>query len=216
MLTIDPQGMVIQDARIIARREPKIERGRMDKVNGIVVHQTNTATETAVFNSYGVPNANGAHFLIAKDGTVYQTASLFFKTNHVGRLRARCIAEKRCAPSEIALSSSTRYGAIHSAEMAKPVPARYPSNTDSIGIEIVGVAVPPPPERIPRNLSEYQKRLYITEHSVYETLTGPQQQSLQYLIDQLTQALAVPKTEIHRHPDVSYKNRTEASTAAWQ
>ncbi|MDA8519222.1 hypothetical protein [Acidovorax sp. NCPPB 4044] len=83
MLTIDPQGMVIQDARIIARREPKIERGRMDKVNGIVVHQTNTPTEAAVF-------------------------------------------------------------------------------------------------------------------------------------DQLTQALAVPKAEIHRHPDVSYKNRTEASTAAWQ
>ncbi|BFO57587.1 MULTISPECIES: hypothetical protein [Comamonadaceae] len=40
--------------------------------------------------------------------------------------------------------------------------------------------------------------------------------SLQYLIDEITQTLTIPKTEIHRHPDVSHKNRTEAATAAWQ
>ncbi|CAM3763388.1 N-acetylmuramoyl-L-alanine amidase [Paracidovorax anthurii] len=216
MLNIDQQGMVIQNARIVARREMKIERGRMDKVNGIVVHQTNTASESAVFNSYSSPQANGAHFLIAKDGSIYQTASMFFKTNHVGRLRARCIAEKTCAPAEIVLNSSTRYAAIHASEMGKEVPARYPSNTDSIGIEIVGVAIPPPPQNIPRGLSEYRRKLYITENSVYEPLTGPQKLSLQYLIDQITQTLSVPKTEVHRHPDVSHKNRTEASTATWQ
>ncbi len=216
MLTIDPQGMVIHNARIIARRSTGIERGRMEKVRGIVVHQTNTASESAVFNSYGSPQANGAHFLIAKGGTIYQTASLLARTNHVGRLRARCIAEQRCEPAEIALTSGTRYDAIHASEMGKEVPTRYPANTDSIGIEIVGLAIPPAPDRIPRGLSEYRRKLYITENSVYESVTGPQMLSLQYLIDEITQTLAIPKTEIHRHPDVSHKNRTEAATAAWQ
>jgi N-acetyl-anhydromuramyl-L-alanine amidase AmpD len=216
MLTIDQQGMVIQNGRIIARRAKGVERGRMDQVHGIVVHQTNTASEAAVFNSYATPQANGAHFLIAKDGTIYQTASLLHRTNHVGRLRARCIAEKRCEPSEVPLNTSARYGAIHSSEMEKRVPDRYPSNNDSIGIEIVGLAIPPLPERIPAGLSEYRRKLYITENSVYEPVKGPQMLSLQYLIDEITQTLAVSKSEIHRHPDVSYKNRTEASTAVWQ
>lgn len=32
-----------------------------------------------VFNSYQTAKANGAHFLIARDGKIYQTASLYFK-----------------------------------------------------------------------------------------------------------------------------------------
>ncbi len=216
MLKIDRQGMVIQNARIIARREMKIERGRMDKVHGIVVHQTNTHSEGPVFNSYQTAKANGAHFLIARDGKIYQTASLYFKTNHVGRLRARCLAEKRCEPSDIAVQARVGYQKIHDSEMTKEVPDRYPSNADSIGIEIVGIAIPPPPESIPHGLQGKSRERYIDEHSKYEAVNRIQSMALQYLVDELTRILAVPKSEIHRHPDISYKNRTEASTASWQ
>ncbi|MDA8453846.1 N-acetylmuramoyl-L-alanine amidase [Acidovorax sp. GBBC 3334] len=216
MLEIDQQGMVIHNTQVTPRRSLMIERGRMVQVQGIVVHQTNSSSEKSVFNSYQNPKANGAHFLIAKDGTIYQTASLLFKTNHVGRLRSRCLAEKRCAPADIAMQARAGYQQIHDSEMSKSVPARYPSNADSIGIEIVGVAIPPAPGSIPSSLQGRSRERYIEEHSTYEAVNGPQKMSLQYLIDELAQFLSIPKTEVHRHPDVSYKNRTEASTASWQ
>lgn len=38
MLTIDQQGMVIQDARIIARRAKGVERSQIYRVCGVVVY----------------------------------------------------------------------------------------------------------------------------------------------------------------------------------
>ncbi len=40
--------------------------------------------------------------------------------------------------------------------------------------------------------------------------------SLQYLTDETHRTLALSKSDVHRHPDASHKNRTEAATAAWQ
>ncbi|WP_245783580.1 hypothetical protein [Paracidovorax konjaci] len=42
MFNIDRSGMVVGDARIKARRSPTIERSPMEKVNGVVVHQTDS------------------------------------------------------------------------------------------------------------------------------------------------------------------------------
>jgi hypothetical protein len=67
----------------------------MPHIQGIIVHQTGSPTARSTLNSDG-PRANGAHFLIDKDGTIYQTASLLKQTAHVGRLRARCIARSIC------------------------------------------------------------------------------------------------------------------------
>src|SRR5690606_8060251 len=44
-------------------------------VNGIVVHQTGGSTAQSTFNSYR-NSTTGAHFLVEKDGKIYQTASL--------------------------------------------------------------------------------------------------------------------------------------------
>lgn len=38
----------------------------------------------------------------------------------------------------------------------------------------------------------------------------------QHLTDVTHRTLAISKSDVHRHPDVSHKNRTEAATAAWQ
>lgn len=51
MLYIDDHGY-IDDDRIIVKIFNKIEREKMDKVNGIVVHQTNAPTASSTFNSY--------------------------------------------------------------------------------------------------------------------------------------------------------------------
>ena len=77
--------------------------------------------------------AAGAHFLIDKDGTIYQTARLTQKTWHVGRLQSRCVAELKCSAPKKWDPSGT-----HKSESSKSWPARYPSNEDSIGIELVG------------------------------------------------------------------------------
>lgn len=52
-------------------------------MRAIAVHQTDSPTAQATFNAYRT-GGNGAHFLIDKPGTVYQTASLQAVCFHVG------------------------------------------------------------------------------------------------------------------------------------
>ena len=88
---------------------------------------------------------------------------------------------------------------MNKSEAAKMVPDRFPSNEDAVGIELVGATiagVAGAPE-------------------TYETVTGAQNLALKWMIGELTRSLGVPMTEIFRHPDVSWKNATEASTAQW-
>ena len=100
MLSIDKSGHVF-DARIRRAISPHIERGPLTKVRGLIVHQTGGTTAKSSLGSYAKPKANGAHFLIDRDGKIYQTAWLFKQTWHVGSLRARCIAEYRCTKVEL-------------------------------------------------------------------------------------------------------------------
>lgn len=198
----------IDDNRIVVKIFGKIERGKLDKVNGIVVHQTNGPTARSTFNSYSHDGANGAHFLIDKDGTIYQTASLFKVTWHVGKSRSKCFVEKKCEPAEFKkIVGLERLGAtqkISNIEKKKPFPERFPNNTDSIGIEIVGQA------------KEREVRDVVTgEKTIYEEVNDKQNESLRWLIAQLTYTLDVPMIDIYRHPDIARKNLTEASTAKW-
>jgi N-acetyl-anhydromuramyl-L-alanine amidase AmpD len=78
--------------------------------------------------------------------------------------------------------------------MAKQVPQRYPSNEDSVGIEIVGA---------------------VAGQGVYETVNAQQNASLRWLIAELTSTFGIPMTEIFRHPAVSRKNPSEAESALW-
>jgi N-acetyl-anhydromuramyl-L-alanine amidase AmpD len=199
MLVINPLGQVV-NSRIKLAISANVEREPMSHVHGIIVHQTNGPTADSAFNSYRRQSAYGAHFLIDKDGTIYQTASLFRQTRHVGKLKARCLLRGTCTPAEIVAYSHFNPSGMNTREMAKSPPDRFPSNEDSIGIELVG-------EALPRNVPETDR--------VYEAVTAAQNDSLKWLIAGLTATLRVPLTEIFRHPQVSYKNRTEASTAQW-
>ena len=201
MLYIDDNGLV-KSNRITIKRFSKIERDPMDKVNGIIVHQTGTPAETHVFNSYSHAGSNGAHFLIDKEGVIYQTASLFKTTWHLGKMKSRGVITKKCEPSELKkmadLENKFRTKAISDIEKAKSFPDRYPSNTDSIGIEIVGYY-----ERDSDN------------KDIYDAVNSKQNASLKWLISELLETLDISISEVYKHPDVARKNTTEASTASW-
>jgi N-acetyl-anhydromuramyl-L-alanine amidase AmpD len=201
MLHLDRQGYVL-NARVQRTPRPLIEHGALHRITGIIVHQTGGASGASSLSSYTMQNANGAHFLIDKDGTIYQTASLFRQTWHVGKLRARCLAEHRCSATEHQALRHFNPRTEHRMEMAKQVPERYPSNEDSIGIELVGAVVAGNGQNT-------------AEQGIYEAVSEQQNASLRWLIAELASTFGIPMTEIFRHPVVSRKNPTEAKSALW-
>jgi N-acetyl-anhydromuramyl-L-alanine amidase AmpD len=202
-MKINEKGHLIHANVKLDAANVRIERGPMQQVRGIVVHQTGSQSAGATLNSYRSPGANGAHFLIDRDGTIYQTASVHQMTWHVGPLKARCLAELRCTPVELKALKKFDPKGEHQREIAKAVPDRYPSNQDAIGIELVGQALPNDPRTPP-------------EKRIYETVTPAQNASLKWLVTALTVSLGVPMSEVFRHPAVSRKNPSEAATAVWQ
>lgn len=58
--------------------------------------------------------------------------------------------------------------------------------------------------------------MFFNQNAVYEAVTSAQNLSLQWLVGELAQTLQVPSSEVFRHPEVSRKSPTEASTANWQ
>jgi N-acetyl-anhydromuramyl-L-alanine amidase AmpD len=100
MLKIDTFGRVIHP-RVKLSIIPNIERKPMQYINGIIIHQTDSSTAQSALSTYRGPKKVGAHFLIDKDGTIYQTASVYKMTHHVGTLKIRCLAERRCSPVDL-------------------------------------------------------------------------------------------------------------------
>lgn len=153
------------------------------------------STEQVNFGAFAISK------LADKDGTIYQTASVYKSTWHVGKLRSRCLAEMTCSPAELKLAQKWDPQGTHKREKSKSVPDRHPSNDDSIGIEIVGRSYPPTDDKSGEN--------------VFESLTEAQTESLKWLVSEIRETLNVPLAEIYRHPVVSYKNKTEAQSASW-
>lgn len=210
MIHINPKGYIL-DKLVVLKPFSRIEGGKMATVSGIIVHQTDSFNSDSVFASYQVRDI-GAHFLIDKDGTIYQTASIYTKCSHVGRLKSRCFLKMACTKEDNAFYKKP-VGAkkTHDREKVKNSPDRFPSNEDSIGIEIVGKAVKkdpkhPLPYANPRNI----------ESEEFELVNYAQNCALRWLVAELQAALTIPMTEVFRHPEVSWKNLSEAYTAKWQ
>lgn len=199
VLLIDQAGLVIDD-RVTRNRFTTLEHGDMPRVRGIIVHQTGGATAASTLAKYRQVNADGAHFLIDKDGTILQTASIKRQTHHVGKLKARCVLESRCTKEEQVQLGRFNPRAESHRENFKQVPDRFPSNLDAIGIEIVSETVKGPRPNT----------------SVFVPVDSAQNASLTWLGRELEATLNIATTEVFRHPTVSRKNETEASTAKWQ
>jgi N-acetyl-anhydromuramyl-L-alanine amidase AmpD len=138
MLAMDKEGR-INNPKIKQHLVTGLARGKMGVVHGIVVHQTGGATAAAAFAGYKA-RPFGTHFLIDKDGSIYQNASLLYYTAHIGKLKAHCIAEHRCTPVEMKRYAAFNPSLQNRFEMKKEAGQRYPWNGDSIGIELVGEA----------------------------------------------------------------------------
>lgn len=200
MSSIDKQGMLV-DHRVILRRYAGMEQGPLSRVHAIVVHQTDAPTAQHTFNSYAA-GGNGAHFLVDKSGQIYQTASINKRCFHVGRrIKSKCLAvsPSTCNSASmakvLAMAWVQQIKAIDAHERAKSYPHRYPVNSDSIGIELVGKSVDP-------------KR--------YESVTPLQNSALQWLIGELYNHFSLTSKDVYRHPEVSYKHPGEAQTATWK
>lgn len=200
MARTNKDGM-FEAPRILQQRFTFIEHGDLERVRAIVIHQTDSATTDSTFNAYR-SGGNGAHFLIARDGQIIQTASILKKCYHVGRLiRSRCLelGAASCKDASLAkaitLGWTARIKEIDRIERQKDYPERFPVNSDSIGIEIVG-----------RHIDD----------SAYEALSARQSEALLWLLDLLYEHLELGSADVFRHPEVSYKNPGEAASAQWR
>ena len=190
------------DPKVKVKLFATIERGALAKVVAIVVHQTGAPTAASTLECYKSV-ANGAHFLIDKDGAIYQTARMTQRTYHVGRIRSRCLETHQCQAAEEKAakallytrgqSYSARTNLLSESEKTKTYPNRYPTNDDSIGIEVVGG----------------------TTAGGYEHPTAAQAASVRWLVAELQRDLKLGGQDVYRHPDVSYKNVTEAKEVQW-
>ena len=143
MSSFDTAGMLVS-SNVQHQRHSHIEHGALQRIRAIVVHQTDSGSAQATFNAYAT-GGNGAHFLIAKDGRIMQTASIRMRCYHVGRLiKSRCLELRGAACKDAAIANvmalgwAARIKAIDQTERQKAYPDRFPVNSDSIGIELVG------------------------------------------------------------------------------
>jgi N-acetyl-anhydromuramyl-L-alanine amidase AmpD len=139
---------IIQDKNVELKIYPSVQHGQMNKVAAIVLHRTDSSNANSTLQAYSKGKKSGAHFLIDKSGKIYQTAKMNQKCWHVGILQSRCQTEGDCSQQENkrvnslihqkGLSFGRRARNLSRHEAKKKYPDRYPSNDDSIGIEVVG------------------------------------------------------------------------------
>ncbi|WP_407352149.1 N-acetylmuramoyl-L-alanine amidase [Luteimonas sp. R10] len=139
-ISVDPyvgENGYVQNAGFVHQPIAALERGSITGPVAVVLHRTVSTTASSALNSFS--GGIGTHFLIDKDGTTYQTASLHEYTAHVGPIKSRCLAEGTCEAEEAKRLRRMGPRDGHNHEKVKPYPDRYPKNEDSVGIEVVAM-----------------------------------------------------------------------------
>lgn len=187
---------MIHGSKVLHNRYPNLEHEKLSIINGIVLHQTNSASAFPTLLAYYWRSV-GAHFLIAPGGLIYQTARIDRVCHHVGAIKSKCVQTYTCTPDHtktiknIMASSLSRKEmdiAVHKLEMHKPASLRYPSNSDSLGIEVVGVS----------------------KDGEYTAPTAAQNTASVWLIGALLEHLSLKRTSVYRHPEIATKLASEA------
>jgi len=184
---VNKQGFVT-GMDITKDQATNLEHGSLKKVNAIVLHRTASP-------SFQKPKGStGAHFFILKNGEIRQTASLNKETWHVGKIRSKCMVNNSCSPQDAKKLKSFGWSPskIHSHEKGKPYTDRYPTNSDSVGIEVVG---------------DYHEKT-----KTWDAVTENQKTSVNKLVNFLEKEYGLEKDDRYNHEDVSYKKDGEGST----
>lgn len=185
---VDDKGY-IQNTGSIFKPIAALEKGPMIGPKAIVMHRTDSSTASSTLSAF--QRGLGTHFLIDKDGTTYQTASLLKQTAHVGPIKIRCLDDGTCRPDEAKnlMRLGPRQG--HNHEKPKAYPSRYPMNEDSVGIEVVA-----------KNLGGDFK---------WEAPTAAQSKSINTLIQILKEQYELSDSDIYEHDKISRKTRGEGA-----
>ena len=179
---------VLEDGSIVYQRSKNLEHGDLADVNGIVLHHTASSTSGSTLNAYKT-QSTGAHYLVDENGKIYQTADTGKVAWHVGKIRSKCQIESSCSAGELKTIRAMGFNpkALHNHEKVKSYPNRYPTNTDSIGIEIVGAL----------------------KNGSYGAGNSAQAASVKSLVDALQQKYKLGNSDVYRHGVISYKHPTE-------
>ena len=81
------QAGFLTHSRIKKHHTPKLERKDFSqKMKYIVLHRTVNGSAKSTFSSFNTSPYYGTHFVVGKDGTIYQTANLNKRTVHAGNV----------------------------------------------------------------------------------------------------------------------------------
>jgi hypothetical protein len=195
--TIGADGY-LTDPNITQTKIPQLENGPMAAVNGIVMHRTEGSTASGTIGHWkGQSNPSGTHFIIDRDGTIHQTASLNNSTSHVGKIRSRGEVEGTLTPEDKQQLVTARAKPtsdtldVHRLESRKDYPQRYPNNSDSVGIEVVGT------------YDEKTKR--------WQEPTEQQLESVRRLVGILQSNYGLNNKDVYEHDKISYKTDGEGA-----
>lgn len=188
----------LTDPGITRTEVPALERNPMADVNAIVMHRTMGSTAAGTLSHWrDQDRPSGTHFLIDRDGTIHQTASLDNNTNHVGKIRSRGEVEGTLTPQQTEELAAARkakgddYTAVHQLESRRGYPDRYPTNGDSIGIEVVAT--------------------YNATTKTWQEPTEAQRASIQTLVGTLQNNFGLNDRDVYEHDRISYKTQGEGA-----
>jgi N-acetyl-anhydromuramyl-L-alanine amidase AmpD len=167
----------------------ELEKGTLKTIQGVVLHRTASSNSESALTSF--KSGIGTHFLVDKDGTIYQTADLRKITFHVGAIRSKCFEEGNCSETESAIIKSFGWnpGKVYSHEEKKSYPDRYPYYIDAVGIEVVGA--------------------YVLETKTWEKLTDKQIEAVSTLVNLLKMSYNMKFSDVYTHERISYKTEGE-------
>ncbi len=189
---------VFHDGSVKEVSFPKLDRGKLahNDVHAVVLHRTDSSTAKSTLNHYADPKTQfAAHYLIDKDGTIFQTMPADRKVNHVGPIKSRAQEENTLTAQERKLVKGLTNGALSQYENTKAYPDRYPTSRDSIGIEVVG-----------KSDAKTQQ---------YGPATPAQLKSLDRLVDGLQTRFGLADDDVYAHANIAYKQPTEGTNLGY-
>jgi len=180
----------VQNAGFTQNSIPALETGAITGPVAVVLHRTVSTSAASTLSAFR--RGIGTHFLIDKDGTTYQCASLLKKTAHVGPIRSRCHIEGTCLPDELATFKDWESRMkCHDHEKVKSYPTRYPMNEDSVGIEVVA--------------------MYQEATAQWDAATPEQTRSIRVLVEILKDQYGLSDSDIYEHHKIARKTEGEGS-----
>ena len=174
-----------------------LEKGSLtqQQTKAIILHRTNTDTSLQAVN--GFLSGVDTHFLIDTDGTIYQCASLYKYTQHVGDIKAKNLELNGKNSADYKIYTGKTYQKVSDIEKTKSYPDRYPINSDSIGIEVVAQCFNTMEKKVKVGLN------YTQYNGKWQETQKEQKDSIATLINALKMIYNISNNDIYGHGEIS-------------